>query len=247
MTIDVRGFGPIDSARSTALSVTAPFRSFVGRVVSPVGDTWNGAVHYNDLQLENDRLRAEVARLEGELARLPDVEADLEALMAATDLEFAAGLSQVTARVVSDRRTGIERIVEINRGSVAGIRAGMPVVVGNGLAGFVAQVIDDDRSVIRLITDSRASVGVVGVDTGQTGVASGDGSNSELPLDPLLRIENLTEGERFETTALSLRYPPDIPVGVLVKRADDAAVYLQPFVDFERLGFVTVLLTEDQS
>jgi len=248
MTFDVRGFGPIDSARSTALAVTAPFRSFVGRVASPVSDTWHGAVHYDDVLAENDRLRADVARLEGELARLPDVEADYDELLEATELDFGTDLQQVTARVVSDRRTGIERILEINRGSADGLAAGMPVVIGSGLTGLVDDVFAENRSTIRLITDSRVSVGVDGVDSGQVGIANGDGDGSPLILDLTVRaLEEVANGERFETTGFSEVFPQDIPVGILVIDPDTGATRLDPLVDFDRLGFVTILITERPS
>lgn len=241
MTIDVRGFGPIDTARSTALAASAPFRSAATWAVSPIAGTWNGAVHYDDLEAENERLRLRVAELEGELERLPDVEADYEELLAATGFDVPSGVAQVTARVISDRQTGIERIVEINRGSGDGLVSGMPVVVGEGLIGRVEDVFADHRSTIALITDTRVPVGLNGVESGQAAVANGDGSSDllDLELDPRA-LDEIVEGERFETSGFSERFPPDIPVGSLV--IDGGTARLRPFADFDKLGFVTVLL-----
>lgn len=245
MTLDVRGLGPFDEARSTAFSVTSPFRSFVADVISPIGAAWDGAVHYDDLEEENARLRADVARLEGEVSRVPDVEADLAALQDATGLEIEGLLEQVTAKIISDRDTGIERIIEINRGSADGIVADMPVVVGSGLAGYVLIVSGEHQATIRLITDSRVDVGVTGVDSGQTAIASGDGEGASLGLE--LTAESFAEvvdGERFETSGFGRRYPHDIPVGTLVVDEINGSATLVPFVDFERLVFVSVVLTE---
>ncbi len=73
MTIDARGFGPFRAVRSAATTVTQPARDLAGWVISPVADTWQGAVHYDDLAEENDELRRRIAELEGRIDGLPDV------------------------------------------------------------------------------------------------------------------------------------------------------------------------------
>ncbi len=248
MTVDTRGSGPFGSARSAAFAATAPFRSLVAAAVEPVGAAWNGAVHYDDVTEENERLRADVARLEGEVARLPDIESDFAALKEATGLPLDDVVPRLTAKIVSDRDTAIERIIEIDRGSADGVVDGMPVVVGSGLVGQVLDVYGDHRSTLRLVSDPRFDVGVSGVASGETAVASGDGNDRPLRVE--IQAQGLSEvfdGERFETNAFSERFPPDIPVGVF--RFDDASqvATLEPFVDLETLVFVTVLLTEPPS
>jgi rod shape-determining protein MreC len=248
MTIDTRGSGPFGSARSAAFAATAPFRSFVAAVAQPVSATWNGAVHYDDVTEENERLRADVARLEGEVARLPDVEADLAALKEATGLTVDSSVPRLTAKIVSDRDTAVERIIEIDRGSADGVRVGMPVVVGSGLVGQVLDVYGDHRSTLRLVSDPRFDVGVSGVVSGETGVASGDGDDRPLRVEIQAQaLSEVSEGERFETNAFSERFPPDIPVGEFHLDNASQVATLEPFVDLETLVFVTVLLTEPLS
>lgn len=244
MTIDTRGSGPFASARSAAFSVTEPLRSVVAGAVRPVSATWNGAVHYDDVVDENERLRADVARLEGEVARLPDVEADLAALREATGLTIDDAVPRLTAKIVSDRDTGIERIIEIDRGSEDGVVVGMPVVVGSGLVGRVLEV-SDQRSILRLVSDPRFQVGVNGVISGETALASGDGDGRPLRVEIQAQgLPDVADGERFETNAFSERFPPDIPVGVFRFDAATNTATLEPFVDLDSLVFVTVLLTE---
>jgi len=245
MTIDTRGSGPFGSARSAAFSATEPFRSFVAAFVRPAGEAWNGAVHYDTVVEENERLRAEVARLEGEVARLPDIEADLAALKEATGLPVDDTVPRLTAKIVSDRDTGIERIIEIDRGSADGVVEGMPVIVGSGLVGRVLEVYGDHRSVLRLVNDPRFSVGVSGVDSGETALATGDGDGRPLRVEVQAQgLLDIVDGERFETNAFSERFPADIPVGVFSFDAASNTATLEPFVDLDSLVFVAVLLIE---
>jgi len=245
MTIDTRGSGPFGSVRSAAFAATSPLRSTVAAAVGPLSATWNGAVHYGEVVDENERLRADLARLEGEVARLPDVESDLAALREASGLATDNAVPKLTAKIISDRDTGVERIIEINRGSEDGLVAGMPVVVGSGLVGRVLDVYGDHRSTLRLVNDPRFQVGVSGVDSGETALAGGDGDGRPLRLEIQAQgLAGVDDGERFETNAFSERFPPDIPVGVF--RFDQASntATLEPFVELDSLVFVTVLLTE---
>lgn len=245
MTIDARGSGPFSSIRSAAFSATEPLRNAVAAAVRPVSATWNGAVHYDDVVEENERLRVDVARLEGEVARLPDVEADLAALREATGLTAAPEVARLTAKIVSDRDTGVERIIEIDRGSEDGVVEGMPVVVGSGLVGRVLDVYGDHRSTLRLVTDPGFQVGVSGIESGETALASGDGDGRALRVEIQAQgLVDVNEGERFETNAFSERFPPDIPVGTFAFDSASNSATLNPFVDIDSLVFVTVLLTE---
>lgn len=245
MTIDTRGSGPFGSIRSGAFAATSPIRTVVAAAVRPVGATWNGAVHYGEVVDENERLRADVARLEGEVARLPDIESDLAALREATGLAAEIDVPRLTAKIVSDRDTGVERIIEIDRGSDDGVVAGMPVVVGSGLVGRVLDVYSDHRSRLRLVSDPRFQVGVSGVDSGETALASGDGDGRPLRVEIQAQgLADVDDGERFETNAFSERFPADIPVGIFRFESASNTATLEPFVDLDSLVFVTVLLTE---
>lgn len=246
MTIDARGGGPFQSARATAYGVTQPVRSAVGWVLSPVADIWQGAVHYDDLARENDELRQRVAELEGRVDGLPDVQGELDELRLATGVDFVERYPLVVARVSSDRRTSVERIIEIDRGTSDGIFENMPVVTGEGLVGLVI-LATGDRAQIRLISDPRLNVGVVSKGTRAIGVSTGDGDGADLILDLEEGAEAVVnEDARFESSGLEgSRYPGGIPVGQLT--IVDGAPKLVPFADLERLAFVSVILVTDSA
>jgi rod shape-determining protein MreC len=245
MTIDARGSVPLDRARELTLALTGPPRDLVRWASASVLDGWRGVVHYDDLATENAELRARIAELEGALQRAPDAEAELAELLRATDIPFLGDVPTVTARVVVDRETGLERVVEIDKGSDAGLRPGMPVVTGTGLAGRI-ELVTPRRAVVRLITQPRFNVGVRSA-SGAVGVARGDGTGNPLALElSEARVALARAGQRFETTGLERStFPPGIPVGRLVGDPDtDDELYLEPLADLDRMVFLTVLVWE---
>lgn len=244
MTLDARSVGPFNGVREVAYTVTNPLRSAVGFVLSPIGSAWNGAVHYDDLEEENAQLRRELAEYEGRIDRLPDVERELDELLEATGIDYIGDLPRVTARVITDRDTNLERIVEIDRGSDDGCEVGMPVVTGSGLVGRIIAV-EGGRSQVQVITDPRLQVGVVTRGARVTGVSVGNGTGENLVVDLVAGTRDLvSSGTRFQTSGFDRsRYPGGIPVGRLI--VDGEATRLEPTADLDRLGYVTVLLVPE--
>ncbi|MGH1493250.1 MAG: rod shape-determining protein MreC [Acidimicrobiales bacterium] len=218
LVLDVAGFGPIVTLRRTVLTIGQPIGVVLAFVVSPLTGTWNGAVHYDDVETDNHRLRQRVAELEGKLAGQADAEIELRALMAATNIDYLGDVDRVTARVVADRTTDFERVVEIDKGTGHGIASGMVVVTGSGLAGTV-ELVAGNRSVVRLISDVQVAVGIRSKHGLGLAVGTRDGRIA-LELTPELaeaiRVGAVADGERFVTSGVDRSiFPPGIPVGTL--------------------------------
>lgn len=245
MTIDVRGFGPLDRSREVTLTATRPARDVVRWAASPAIAAWRGLVHYDDLTAENAQLRDRIAELQGELQRAPDVEAELAELLRASDISFIGDIPRLTARVITDRETGLDRLVEIDKGSQDGLSPDMPVVTGTGLVGRL-ELVTPRTSVVRLITQPQVNVGVK-ARSGAVGLAQGDGADQPLALElSETRSGSTRPGERFETTGAERSvFPPGLPVGRLVgDPRTEEELYLEPLADLDRLGYLTVLLWE---
>ncbi len=247
MTIDSRGFALIDRARVAALSISGPIRDGVGFIASPVVDGYHGAVHYDQVVEENAALRAEVADLEGRIDQLPDLQNELDEVRAATDIDFLDDYPTVTARVITDRRTGLERIIEINVGSNDGIEVGFPVVTGRGLVGTTDQVYGD-RSTIRLVTDPSMFVGVRALASGAVGVIQGDGAGRNVSLDLAeAGLSDVAGGTRFVTSGSNgSRFPLGIPVGRAVAPGADSNVeapsQLETSAQLDLIIYVSVVI-----
>ena len=141
-------------------------------------------------------------------------------------------------------------LLEIDRGTAAGVKSGMTVVNGDGLVGRVVEV-SGRRAVVRVLTDPAFSVGVRLARSGDVATARGSGIDpGRLELRWTEQDTAIKVGDVAVTAGLSgLRFPPDVPVGRVTKVTPRAGgrgqdVELTPIVRAHRLSVVEVLLWE---
>ena len=245
ITLDVRGFGPVESARSTVLSVFAPVGDFASGVFRPVGDAWSGAFSGGDLKRENDDLKRQVQELNGQIAQGNAAQSDLEKLKAASGLPLPNDIKPLTAEVVSESIANFDSTIWIGRGSDDGVAVGMPVVVGTGLVGKIVEV-SGSKSSVRLITERNFKVGVAVQGIPGVGIVEGQGDSTRVQASQF-NINTPLQAGQLLTTASESSFPPGIPVGTIESVSDDntsmqktAVVKLVSTVD--DLTYVTVLL-----
>lgn len=248
ITIDTKANsgGILSKVRSSTRDILAPVQSGIGEVAQPVANFADGLVNAGDLKAENRRLRDENGRLQTEVLQAADSQRQLTALLDLNKLEVVKDIPSVAARVVNTAPSNVQLTVEINRGTNAGVAAGMPVVVGSGLVGRVAST-SGERSVVRLITDPDVNVSARLAPSGVLTSVKGNGAGALLRAEEIKPDQALGEGEAVVTSAIGGNYPDSIPIGRVVRAEAVAGVSYQrveidPVVDFGRLEFVRVLL-----
>lgn len=248
LTLDERsgGLGFVGTMRDGARDAFAPIQDAADTAFRPVGDFFQGAVHYGEVEEENARLRQQLAERDGELLRAEDVARERQALLDQQDLDFAGDIPTVAARVVVGPSSSFDLTVQIDRGRNAGVSPGMPVVAGAGLVGRVVDV-SRSRATILLVTDPKSNVGVRLSGSGDVAVAAGRGARSTLRLDYVDPASKVDKGEAVVTSGLQQSvFPPGLPVGKVVAATSGAGslqqdVTVEPAVDLRRLTFVKVL------
>jgi rod shape-determining protein MreC len=251
LTLDFRGEGAgvIDRVRDGAGDAVAPIRRVAGSALSPVSSAFNGVTGYDDLEDENAKLKARIEDLEGEGIQAEDAVRELRELLALQQLDdWAMGLPQISARVVSAPVSNFEQTIELDKGSRDGIRVDLPVVTGSGLVGRVIDV-SSRRSLVRLITDPESSVGVRTARKSQTGIVTGEGAGRRLSVGFVDSAADVLAGDLMVTSGLSGGsdiYPPSIPVARVTKaKAVEGElqkdVEVEPLSDIASLRFVKVL------
>jgi rod shape-determining protein MreC len=252
LTLDFRGSGLIDGARSVALTVFGPVKSAASSAFTPVTNTWHGVADYSDVKHENDRLRRRIAELEGEAARKDDAAQQFKELLKERDIPYVGDLPRATARVVSGPASNFAYTLEIDKGTAKGVKKDMPVINGAGLVGRVVAV-SAHRSTVQLISDPAFAFGVRLVDSQDVGIARGRGQGRPVVADGIDPATQVKKGTVVTTSGLDRSlFPGSIPVGKVVSArpsSDDLQqeVTLRPLADLAQLSFVDVLLWEPTS
>ena len=256
LTVDLNGFGPIESAQRVTRDVLNPVTSLAATVFSPVGDAWNSVFNYGDLEDENDALRAELEELRGAVIQGEADSETLRRLLEATDLPYVGDVERVTADVVRGSVGNFDdHVITIDKGSRSGIGEGMAVVTGAGFVGRVERV-DNSTATVRLVSDASLFVGARLVSTDQVGLGHAvPGEDGAFVIDRGLDYPDnddpslLPEIGGAVVTAGESAFPADIPIGTVrtVEQAGDDAsmrVVVDLSANVDDLHFVSVLLVE---
>jgi rod shape-determining protein MreC len=267
ITLDFRGFGPLESAQQALRNVVEPVAGVASGVTGPITGMWDGITDYDRLKSENEDMRAEIDRLRANEVDDANARQQLDTILAQQNIQTPAGIQKVLARVVAGSPSNFENTIRIDKGSDDGIVDNLTVVTDAGLVGRVSQVFPT-RAVIELADTRGFGVGVrlVGGNAQTTFLARGQGPGMNLVLqgeiDPATGIE---DGAGLVTSGLdSSLFPPDILVGRVTgtglgpatggprptvpgggeKPLRDVEVKL--FVEPASLSYVTVLLSGPQ-
>lgn len=248
LTLDFRGFGPLETAHNVAVAIFGPVGDAGSRVFRPVGDAWNGAFRYGDVEAENNRLKDRINQLETQSATDKGAQQELDQLKSQLNIGFLGQIPPVRAQVSSGAIGNFEDTIEIDKGSSSGIVTGMPVVSGEGLIGKVVRV-SDNRSVVKLITNRDFNVGAkVNGKSGTTTVVTGTGGERNLKGTTDGKDTQIAPDDVLVTSGIGTsQYPADLPIGK-VTAVNDTGSELQKALDVELLAnlidleYVTVLL-----
>ena len=245
LTLQFRGFQPLDAFQQGVRDILSPVRSLVDRMTDPVETAWNGIFGYEDLRMENDRLQVELARMRG---RLLTDEADaelLDRLLHEVDITYA-DLETVVVRILGTPPGNFSiHTIEVDKGSDDGLEEGMAVVTGAGLVGRLQQV-DRSRSVVQLATHPDFRVGVRLVASQDEGLARGTGVDGLVRIESGIRTDAVVAlDEVVVTSGGRSLFPADIPVGRVLD-PDDGADYGRSITvglaaRLENLSFLNVL------
>jgi rod shape-determining protein MreC len=158
ITLDQRGNAAIDRSRSAFSLVLEPFDAASRTISRPVINAWHGMVNYDDLQRENEALRAEVDNQRGAEVQARAAILEYQELLQLNQLLGTSSYPSTAAQVIGDAPGNFQYTVEIDKGSNDGIAPGMPVVNGGGLVGTIGRVFPN-ASVVLLIIDPDFHVG----------------------------------------------------------------------------------------
>jgi len=248
--------GGLHQAQSAGVTALRPFEVAAERVVRPFRDLYGyfaGLVHAKS---ENERLRADIDRLrqlyiQNESALKENTE--FRALLDFRDTaRYAEDYRLVSARVIAEPSSRFVQQIVVSAGSSDGIREHDPVVTADGLVGEVTKVASG-AALVTLISDPEIGVAALDLNGSRGLIRPGQGTGSlmfdRVTKDQVIEREDVVVTAGTIAPGLRSIYPKGIPIGIVtsVGRTDTddyMQIQVQPFVDFDSLDAVIVLVSK---
>ncbi len=227
------------------LEIAVPVQKGVSAPVDAVRDAWRNYVDLVGVRRENERLLVEVAALEEQSLQYR------EALVASGHLQrIAAMRDEFEVPMLPSAIVGLDvspwfRALLVDRGASHGVRAGNPVITGEGVVGLVTKT-SPHAAKTMLLLDRQSTIDSVVQRSRARGMVRGQGTD-RLAFEFVVRGADVAIGDVVITSGLGGVYPKGLRIGEVVEVADAGGsliqvATLQPSVDFGKLEQVFVML-----
>lgn len=221
--------------------LAGPVSSILAIVQAPLKPLAGLRQRYDDffaMESELARLRAENEELKGWQWRAIELERQLADLSALNKVVSEPGLDYVTTRVIAHSFGAGSRSVLIAAGENSGVSAGAAVFNQRGLAG-VAFEVGPATSRVLFVNDMNARV-LVSIGRGLVSAEVVGTGGADLEIRDGGRTFDIAVGDEVMTAGEEGGVPRGLRVGRVV--ATPRGLRVAPYVDFDRLEFVSVLL-----
>ncbi|MBX3492194.1 MAG: rod shape-determining protein MreC [Parvibaculum sp.] len=230
-----------DQARQVVTDLAAPLLEVASRPVAAARRIIERTDEYAYVFDENERLRAENARLLAWKEMALNLEARVARYEALLNVQLDPSINYVSGRAVSDAGGPFVDTVLVNVGREQGAKSGLAVVDTDGLVGRIVST-GPKASRVLLLTDLNSRIPVVIEPAHYKAVLAGD--NTEWPkLEYLTNVSAVSPGDRVVTSGDGGLIPSGLPVGLVIQ-TNDGNLRVQTFSDRGRLDFVRVLQYE---
>jgi rod shape-determining protein MreC len=206
----------------------------------PVRQAGRAAGEVFTLNSELERLRNENQRLKGWEWRATELERKLADLSATAGAARDPQIPFITARVVASSSGAFVRSAMINTGRQEGLKAGHPVLGGDGVVG---RIVDTGANAARvlLLTDAQSRIPVlVGADYARAVLVGDNGPQPKLVFaEPALKA---SIGDDVSTSGVGGLFPRGLRIGKVV--AVEPELRVAPQADLDGVEYVSILLYE---
>ena len=229
--------------------VTSPVQKLSAWISGSATDFFSNIVNSGKNAKENDELREEVTELREQLIDYEDIKDENEQLKEMLGIkdqnkDYDLEAASVIGRDPDDRYGSFQ----IDKGSVNGVELYDPVINRDGLIGYIGEISLTSSKVITLLSPD-INVGAYGLNSGETGVVTGDNALSQkgfCKLRYLLKESNVAKGELVVSSGYSGVFPKGLIIGTveeLKPESGGVSVYaeVKPAAQIETLKQAFVL------
>ncbi len=231
--------------RKVIMEMASPFEYAIDSAIQGAGNAWKRYIFLVGLEEENRNLKKKIDVLTNEIVRYREGYLEGLRLKEHLSLREKGELPMVTARVISKEGTSVFKTILVNKGSVDGIKVGLPVLSPEGIVGRVVEVSWNSSRVL-LITDFNSNIDALIQGSRSQGVLQGGGATGCI-LKYVERSEEIKIGDPVLTSGLGGVFPKGLLLGTVVNVDRKSSGLFQkidvfPAVYFSRLEEVSIVL-----
>ncbi len=231
------------------LEAVAPLQKGLSTSVKSIRDAWLRYIILVGIEEENKKLNKKINELKAVVIQYQ--EGYLEAQRLKKILSFTDDYNYhfIHARVIGREQAGLSKTILIDKGTIHGLKVGMPVIVPPGLIGRLLDV-SWHASKVLLLIDENSNIDAIVQRTRMQGIVSGAGSRGFI-LKYISKTQDVQEGDVIVSSGMGGVFPKGLLIGQVshVERLE-ASLFLKinvaPFVDFSKLEEVSVLASSEK-
>ena len=222
--------------------------------IEGVQGAWRDYLAVQDIRKDNERLRAEMARLQIDLQQRRAEAQQTRSLQDLLDLRVQTEVPTTAASVIAASASPDFRTVTIDKGTRDGLRANLAVISPSGVVGRL--ILPSGRaSKVQLLIDRNAAAGALVERSRAQGIVVGTGTD-QLRLDYVPSSADVKVGDRVVTSGIEGIYPAaerqgSYPKGFVIGHiesigsgASGRTIVVRPAVEFSSLEAVLVVLPQ---
>ncbi|WP_028324998.1 rod shape-determining protein MreC [Desulfatirhabdium butyrativorans] len=249
------------SISSTKHEVTGAQTQIGMRIVSPLQEAlitmyrsarnvWDQYFWTLSVIQENDMLKEKLRSGFEERNRLKEVELENQRLHRLLDMRDHASYRSVVCQIVGKDPSPWFKTLIVDKGKVQGVQKGMSVLAPEGIVGQVIDVTEGFAKIL-LLVDGNCAVDAIGQLSRVRGIVKG-GTNGDCIMQYVSRKDEIEVGETVISSGLDGVYRKGLPIGEVVSVTKQHSgmfqeITINPFVDFDRLEEVIIVLDRPQT
>ena len=227
--------------RAALGTIVSPFQSALSYVADGIEGFSDYFTEYDRLAKENEELKSELAKLEDKIYSADLIVEENEWLRSYMGLKREHVDFELEAATVIAREAGnYMTVFVLNRGTLHGVSAGMPIITERGVIGYVCGVGPAWAKGVTLL-ETASSVGAYIERSGETGVVEGSyilKNDGLCTMTYLPSNADVKGGDRVLTSGVGSVYPQGLLIGTVESVGFD---------EYTRMTTAKISLAEDTS
>ncbi len=246
--------GPASNGRfgmfhQLTLETLGPLQGVFSKISLSAVRLKNRYIDVFNLQEEIDRLNRELETYHMRLEEYRQAYSQNRSLETELDFKKQTNFPSLMARVVGKDPSFWFQTLIVDRGENDGVVPGMAARNYRGVVGQVVQV-SDNYSKVLLANAPSSAIDAIVQKSRVRGILKGAGEQGYI-LQYVLKNGDVKEGDVIVTAGIGGVFPPGIPLGTVSKvvskrRGMFLNIEVEPAVDFSRLEFFHINLSEEQ-